>query len=266
MRRLRLPRRTRQWILALGVVAAAVPTLAHSEPKSAAKSGETVYQVRDGDTLDAIAKRFRIPLRALIDANHFEHPDLLRPGQRLVIPAGGQAPATPVPSGRAVVRPVAPPSFFVLTPPDLNGRAPVFRWPLDGPISSPFGRRRSGWHAGIDIKADLGTPIFAAAPGVVSFSGWDKAYGRVVRIAHDDGFVTVYAHNLQNFVKAGETVEVGQVIGTVGRTGRATAYHLHFEIWSQGKVFNPLVVLPKRDVQMAPEPEGEQPEEGVEAR
>ena len=152
----------------------------------------------------------------------------------------------------------------MLTAPALDGRVAAFRWPLEGPISSLFGRRRSGWHAGIDIKADLGTPILAAAAGTVLFSGWEKDYGRVVKLEHEDGFVTVYAHNLRNFVQTGETVEASQVIGIVGRTGRASAYHLHFEIWNEGKVFNPLFLLPSREVQVVPDGES-QPEDAPEA-
>lgn len=254
MRRFHLRRRRRQWLRALGVLAVAVPTLAHAHSKPtipAAKSGETMYEVKDGDTLGTIAKRFRVRVRALIEANRLQRPDLLHPGQRLMIPPG---------DGTSAPRPAAPPSYFVLAVPDLDGRAPVFRWPLEGPISSPFGRRRSGWHAGIDIKAEVGTPIFAAADGTVAYSGREKFYGRVVKIAHDDGFVTVYAHNLENFVEAGDVVEAGRVIGTVGRTGRASAHHLHFEIWNQGKVFNPLFLLPRRDLPFVADGESQEDE------
>ena len=251
-------RRSRRRLLALGVAAMTVPFLAHAHsPPAAGKSGPTIYEIKDGDTLSAIAKRFGIRVRALIEANRLREPDLLRPGQRLVIPTGDQAKAAPAPSNHPGPRQPAPPSHFVLTLPDLDGRPPLFRWPLEGPVSSPFGRRRNGWHAGIDIKAELGTPIFAAAAGTVSFSGWERLYGRVVKIAHDDGFVTVYAHNLENFVGAGDVVEAGQIIGGVGRTGRASTYHLHFEIWNQGKVFNPLFLLPGRNLQMASDPESE---------
>ena len=252
--------------MALGVVAVAVPSLAHAHSRpglSTGKSGETLYEVRDGDTLDAIAKRCGVRVRTLIEANRLERPDLLRPGQRLVIPGGAQAKAA-APAARPAVRTPAPPRHFVLTAPNLDGRAPAFHWPLEGPISSPFGRRRSGWHAGIDIKADLGTPILAAAAGTVLFSGWEKYYGRMVKVEHENGFVTVYAHNLQNFVETGEAVRASQVIATVGRTGRASTYHLHFEIWNERKVFNPLFLLPQREVQVVPDGES-QSEEAPEA-
>lgn len=142
---------------------------------------------------------------------------------------------------------------MVLAAPDLDGRTPEFGWPVEGPVSSQFGRRRGGWHAGIDIQAEVGAPIFAAAPGTVYYSGWEKRYGLVVKIHHVDDFATVYAHNLQIFVEVGDEVSRGQVIGTVGRTGRASSYHLHFEIRNNGKVYNPLHLLPVREVYAEPE-------------
>ena len=96
-----------------------------------------------------------------------------------------------------------------------------FVWPVIGPVVSSVGRRRSGWHAGIDIRAEAGTPVYAAAPGTVYFSGWAKAYGRVVMIEHSNEFMTIYAHNLQNMVDVGDTVEAGTMIASVGRSGRA---------------------------------------------
>ena len=97
-----------------------------------------------------------------------------------------------------------------------------FIWPVRGSVISRFGSRRlSGWHSGVDIKAPPGTPIRAAAPGTVTFSGRQSSYGRTIKIAHANGLSTVYAHNSANFVKAGDPVKAGTPIGTVGRTGRA---------------------------------------------
>lgn len=95
----------------------------------------------------------------------------------------------------------------------------------------------------MDIKAQAGTPIRAAAPGTVVFSGRESSYGRKVEIAHPNGLKTVYAHNTANFVKAGDLVKTGAVIGTVGHTGRATTSHLHFEVRRQGVARNPLPLL-----------------------
>ena len=119
---------------------------------------------------------------------------------------------------------------------------------------SSFGQRGLGWHAGLDITAEPGTPIVAAAPGVVYASGWEGSYGWVVKMDHEGGFSTVYAHNLQNMVEVGDTVEAGAVIALVGRTGRASGPHLHFEIRRDGMAYNPIFLLNARDQQPGPEP------------
>ena len=136
------------------------------------------------------------------------------------------------------------PSGLELAVPDFVDVSPLFTWPVEGPVSSTFGRRRSAWHRGIDIKADRGAVVFASAGGVVVTSGVEPRYGRVVKIEHDDGFVTVYAHNEENLVQAGMHVAAGDPIATIGKTGRATAHHLHFEIRRNGAVYNPLYLLP----------------------
>jgi murein DD-endopeptidase MepM/ murein hydrolase activator NlpD len=112
-------------------------------------------------------------------------------------------------------------------------------------VTSTFGPRRRSWHRGLDIRADSGTPILAAAPGVVVASGFETRYGLMVKVEHDGGFVTVYAHNERNLVEIGQAVRAGQVIGFVGRTGRASAEHLHVEIRCDGRVYNPLYLLPR---------------------
>jgi murein DD-endopeptidase MepM/ murein hydrolase activator NlpD len=141
-------------------------------------------------------------------------------------------------------RPCCGPRGLMLGVPEWAETAPLFTWPVEGPVSSTFGRRRSGWHRGIDIKAERGTVIFAAAPGVVVASEIQPRYGRVVKVEHESGFLTVYAHNQENLVQSGMRVSAGDPIGTIGRTGRATAYHLHFEIRQNGSVYNPLYLLP----------------------
>jgi murein DD-endopeptidase MepM/ murein hydrolase activator NlpD len=137
----------------------------------------------------------------------------------------------------------APADFFFAVPDFADALTP-FVWPKEGTITSPFGRRRLGWHRGVDIKGDRGEPIIAAAPGVVVVSGVEPRYGRVVKIEHEYGFTTVYAHNDGNHVEVGDWVVTGQRIASVGRTGRATSYHLHFEIRRDGRVYNPLYMLP----------------------
>jgi murein DD-endopeptidase MepM/ murein hydrolase activator NlpD len=136
------------------------------------------------------------------------------------------------------------PRGLELAVPDFVEVTMAFVWPVEGPISSLFGRRRNAWHRGIDIKAEPGSVIFAAAAGLVVTSAVEPRYGRVVKIEHDDGFVTVYAHNEENLVESGVRIAAGDPIATIGRTGRATAPHLHFEIRRNGAVYNPLYLLP----------------------
>jgi len=218
-------------------------------------AAERIHEVRAGETLSSIAKRYAVTVAALVDANQLKSRTApLRIGQRLRIPGvsvtqtstAGSAPTRPV--VRAVARaPLHPPSNLTLGVPDFIDRLPqmpLFSWPVEGPIISTFGLRRSGWHRGLDIKADLGVPIVASAPGVVMASGYERRYGRVVKIEHGNGFVTVYAHNDENMVEIGDRVVTGQRIASVGRTGRATTHHLHFEIRRGELAYNPLYMLP----------------------
>jgi len=119
-----------------------------------------------------------------------------------------------------------------------------FAWPVEGSVTSRFGPRGLwGWHRGMDVKAPRGAPIHAAAPGTVVFSGRQSSDGRVIKIAHPNGLTTIYAHNSANFVKVGDRVKEGALIGAVGRTGRATTNHLHLEVRRQGVAHDPLTLL-----------------------
>lgn len=233
-----------------------------------------IHVVGRGDTLGGIAARYKISVAALVAANHLASERVvLRLGQRLLVPppapvlapTAGRHPAseaTPLRSsthaatsaaGRVTTRRPAPsrltilargPLGLELAVPDFVDAAPAFTWPVDGAVTSIFGRRHNAWHRGIDIKAEPGAVVLASAAGVVATADTEPRYGRVVKIEHDDGFVTVYAHNEENLVQAGMRVLLGDPIATIGRSGRATAYHLHFEIRRNGSVYNPLYLLP----------------------
>jgi murein DD-endopeptidase MepM/ murein hydrolase activator NlpD len=207
-----------------------------------------------GDTLAAIAQRYNVSVAVLVKVNRLPSETAkLKVGQKLTIPFGSTAvvasttrPAAgrPATGPRAPVSP-RPPLGLTLAVPDFVEGAPPFGWPVEGTVTSLFGRRRSGWHRGIDVKAERGTIILAAAEGTVVVSGVEPRYGRVVKIEHDDGFLTVYAHNEENLVEVGMRVGAGDPIATLGRTGRATAHHVHFEIRRNGSVYNPLYLLPR---------------------
>jgi murein DD-endopeptidase MepM/ murein hydrolase activator NlpD len=216
-----------------------------------------VHVVRNGESLSRIAARYHVPHRRIIAANRLARPETLRVGQRLTVPGcdrsrtgdrvTAKAVANPDGSLVALVGPRRVPTRMYLDVPELGPNTIDFIWPVTGPVVSSVGRRGSGWHAGIDIRAEAGSPVVAAAPGTVHFSGRARAYGRVVMIEHKNSFLTIYAHNLKNLVNAGDTIEAGTVIASVGRSGRATAHHLHFEIRHDSKVYNPLFFLPRRD-------------------
>ncbi len=123
-----------------------------------------------------------------------------------------------------------------------------FLRPVDGHIVSGFGYRvhpifrRVKFHYGVDIAAPYGTPIRAAANGVVVFAGWRRAYGNTVILDHGNGLATLYAHCSQILVSEGEVVRQGQIIARVGSTGLSTGPHLHFEVRQYGEPVNPLAV------------------------
>jgi len=123
-----------------------------------------------------------------------------------------------------------------------------FIWPVNRvDISSRFGIRADRKHTGIDLRNPKGTPILAAAAGKVIFSGdGPSGYGNTVMIKHGNSAITVYAHNHRNSVKENQSVRQGQQVATIGRTGRATGNHVHFEIRINRRPVNPEKYLPRR--------------------
>jgi murein DD-endopeptidase MepM/ murein hydrolase activator NlpD len=116
-------------------------------------------------------------------------------------------------------------------------------WPVNGPITSPFGWRWGRMHEGIDIGVGYGTPIHAAAAGTVAYCGWMSGYGNLVAIDHGGGLSTAYGHQSSIAVGCGQSVSQGQVIGYVGCTGHCFGPHLHFEVRVNGNPVDPLGYL-----------------------
>ena len=116
-------------------------------------------------------------------------------------------------------------------------------------ISSNFGNRtdpftgRAAFHKGVDFAGRAGADVVAVASGVVIWSGDRYGYGEMVEVNHGNGFVTRYAHNNENLVVVGDTVKRGEIIATMGATGRATGPNLHFEVLRNGQVVNPLTYI-----------------------
>ena len=115
-------------------------------------------------------------------------------------------------------------------------------WPVSGPVVSGFGWRWGRMHEGIDIAVGGGTPIVAAAAGVVIYAGWMGGYGNLIIIDHGGGLATAYAHQ-SSFAVGGGPVGQGQTIGYVGCTGHCFGDHLHFEVRVNGAPVDPLGYL-----------------------
>ncbi len=120
-------------------------------------------------------------------------------------------------------------------------------WPVTGRITSGFGHRRDPFeqadgefHHGLDIANALGTPVKTTADGKVLVASWQGGYGRMVIIDHGRGFKTYYGHNSKLLVKPGDHVKRGDTIALMGTSGHSTGYHLHYEIWQDGRVVNPM--------------------------
>jgi murein DD-endopeptidase MepM/ murein hydrolase activator NlpD len=157
-------------------------------------------------------------------------------------------PLPSIPSGETIVpgMPMLPGAgeFLPQAPAESNG----YVWPTRGTFTSGYGWRWGRMHRGIDIAGPVGTPIVAAASGVVVRSGWNSGgYGNVVDIRHRDGSMTRYAHNSRLLVREGQQVNQGQSIAQMGSTGYSTGPHLHFEIHLPGNgTVNPIAYLPDR--------------------
>jgi murein DD-endopeptidase MepM/ murein hydrolase activator NlpD len=122
-------------------------------------------------------------------------------------------------------------------------------WPVAGWLTSYFGNRKdpftkdSDFHPGLDISADYGQPVLATADATVSSAAPNGAYGNMVILDHGYGIVTKYGHLSRFAVMGGQRVKRGDVIGYVGSTGRSTGAHLHYEIWMNGRLTNPMTLL-----------------------
>lgn len=122
----------------------------------------------------------------------------------------------------------------------VAGRPIVKGW-----MSSEYGMRtdpfhgEKRWHAGVDFAGRRGAEVIAVASGVVTWSGDRSGYGKMVEINHSDGFVTRYAHNEKNVAKLGAIVKKGELIATMGSSGRSTGPHVHFEVYKNGRTVDP---------------------------
>lgn len=220
------------------------------------------YRVREGDTLQSVANTFGVSVSRLVSVNKLREPYRLALGQNLRVPsvvterpmAKAQSSAMvaaprkrAAPEERKEVAAAAAPS---LKPTHRAERAdttllpsarPDFMWPVRGKVISGYGAKDDGlYNDGINIAVPKGTPVSAAAEGVVAYVGNDlKSYGNLVLLRHGGGMMTAYAHLSSIRVKKGALVRKGQSIATVGSTGSVTSTQLHFEIRQGSKTFDP---------------------------
>jgi murein DD-endopeptidase MepM/ murein hydrolase activator NlpD len=235
------------------------------------------YLVKKGDSLSLIAQRFNVSLQELIDLNQIENPDLIYVNQELKIPGNEQKYrvkkgdslwkiaekfAVKISSLIKLNNITTPDKIYIgqelLIPANevkadyqlaFRGQAVNYIWPVQGKISSYYGWRDHPvykeriFHTGIDIAVPYGTPVYAAAAGVVEFSAWSEGYGNLVIIRHRDNSQTYYGHNLKLLVKEGDQVKQGKVIAFSGNSGVSTGPHLHFEIRIDNRHADPLKYL-----------------------
>ncbi len=245
-----------------------------------------IYKVLPADNLQKIAGRYDLRPETILWANPKleSNPDLLWPGQELIIPpvdgvmhvvGTGDTLSTlavkykvtvdeivgyplnnlesansPINSGKQLIIPNG-------TKPYVARQVAMYRGPV--PASAVRGSGSFAWpvsghitqqfwhgHRAIDVGARGGSPIVAADSGYVikASHGWNGGYGSMVMVDHGNGFVSLYAHMNMVYVRQGENVAKGEQLGTVGNTGRSTGPHLHFEIRQQGAARNPFYFLP----------------------
>jgi len=182
-------------------------------------------RVARGDTLATLAKKYNADSTEIAEYNGLNASATLVVGSTIIIP-GGEIVVAP--------RVRAPGTTRVVKEPYLGGSGAATSGYYANPV--PGGRITQGLHGwnGIDIGAARGTPIHAAADGVIVVArnngGWNGGYGNYVVVAHDNGTQTLYSHMTYAIVSPGQAVSARQIIGYVGTTGLATGPHLHFEV------------------------------------
>lgn len=188
------------------------------------------HTVKHGESLSVLANRFHTSINDIVTHNPKTN-SVLKAGEKIQIP-------------------VSKKYYRVLQVKSRREEVTAqLRMPVSGRRTDPFGwrmhpvYRKRLFHAGVDIAAPRGTPIFASQNGTVSYAGWMSGYGKVLMIKHAQGLSTRYGHCSTLRVKQGQVVKKGQIIGAVGATGTATGNHLHFEVRRNGKPVNPMTFL-----------------------
>ena len=219
------------------------------------------HRVGPGETLGTIASRYGVPEPELRRFNRLEPGDRVRPGDILFVPgplperaAPAQGPGPEV-SWRSVpprappVPPKPAPGPGRVTVPGPPGGGPPARlsWPVEGAVLRGFGQGPAGASRGLDIAAEPGTPVRAAAPGEVTYAGTPApAYGGLVILRHGADLYTVYGNLSSVKVRVGQRVRGGSAVGLSGRERQGLPPHLHFEVRRGERPVDPALLLPRR--------------------
>ena len=222
----------------------------HSERSEEPIRDSSVYTVKKDDTLYSIGKRSGVDYHILAQRNGIRPPYILYIGQQIYLE--GYAPNISSHKKSASVKQTtsgkpAKTTKSTVKHPVAKYASINLIWPASGNVTSRFGPRNSRMHDGIDIGADTGAEIKAAAAGKVVYADSRlSGYGNLIIIRHNTEMFTAYAHNKKNLVKRGDMVKTGDLIGYVGSTGRASGPHLHFEVRRGETAVDPLAYLPPR--------------------
>ncbi len=245
------------WLVALLAGCGGSPARAPVEGRQGPAVGKAqadIHSVHKGDTLYSIAWAHGLDFRDVARWNTIAPPYRIYPGQRLSLtpPSGTPAITRPAPSVQVPVEPApstrppprsTPPARSPPSSASPRRAGPLeWRWPATGLLEARFGG--SGASKGIDIVGRSGTPIVAASPGKVVYSGGGlRGYGKLIIIKHNNTHLSAYAHNDQLLVQEGEWVDGGQHIARMGQSG-TTRVKLHFQIRRNGQPVDPLLYLP----------------------
>lgn len=201
------------------------------------------HKVREGETLNSLAAYYGMKPSELAKLNNITEETKLIKGQKLYIGIKKVKEKKVARSGKRGRYKSSKRTYNEFDK-HISLEGVKFDWPVRGPIYSSFGIRHGRRHDGIDIGGKIGTPIKAAADGVVVFNGYMRGYGNILILKHGKRVFTTYAHNERNLVSEGDIVKKGDVIAYLGATGRTSGPHLHFEIRYGSLAKNPIFYLP----------------------
>lgn len=252
-----------------------VETVVEKEEKKEEETRVTYYVVKKGDSLYKISKNIGVDMNILIANNPSVKGGVIRIGQKLKILNNNSIEYT-VKKGDNLIKiankynvkladllkdnelnttNIVVGDKLIVKNPDLKfinlNVKPAnyidFKWPIKwAGVTSPYGKRfhpvlkRNIFHNGVDLRAAVGVPLYAPADGTIKTAGWLGGYGKIIIIKHAKGYETRSAHLSNIYVKVGQKVKKGELIGKTGKTGRITGPHLHFEIRRNGKTLNPI--------------------------